>query len=520
MAPLLVFLGEEVEYVKPIWVVRPFLFALLFGLSLAFVCRRLFRNAQLGMVFASLIAILLLGSGYLPFRIAPFLFVIKPAYASWWLEQTRQPLIWGLLLAIQVFLCAVLVLGLRKRPKYVEKLVVVFNILALAILIGSSIAIASKLASSKEIVLEPAGISAEEIDALTAPDPLPDIYFIVLDSYPARQILQEEFGYDNSAFLGFLEDRDFTVNDASKSNYIWTGYTVASTLNMDYIHEVAERSGVHRPDGFNLTKSIRENAIRAILSQFGYKTVAFSSGFVFTDVSDVDVYYADDRGGLNPLEVSLLPGTVYSYLVSFLDNDSHSILAITYTSHIARIEDTLDNLGTLGVSEDPMFVIAHIILPHPPFVYGADGTITIPPRPFSLFDAGRFPGSAEEYQQGLVDQIIYLNERLRSIIDSILTESHRPTIIIMQGDHGARWKCNLGTCEDLRGAFSILDARYLPGVVMSEHDTALTPVNIFRLILNEYFGGHISYLPDNHYIAEGDMLSLESFTQVQIPEDD
>jgi hypothetical protein len=331
----MVAMGRDVGNIKPVWIVRPFLFATLLGLSLAFICQRLFQNAQLGMAFASILAVLVVNSGHLPFRITTLLPLFGTTASLWWEEQIKQPLIWGLLLAMQVFLCAVLIWGLRQRPRYVDKLVVVLNILALTFLISSSITIASKLVSSKELVLEPAGISAEDINALTAPDPLPDIYFIVLDSYPAREILQEEFSYDNTAFLGFLEDTGFYVNDASNSNYLWTSYMMASTLNMDYIHEVAERSGVDRPDGFNLTQSVRENAVQAILSQFGYKTVAFSSGFAFTDVSDVDIYYAANRSGLNPIEVGLLQGTLYGYLVRFFENDPQSILARSKTPSIS-----------------------------------------------------------------------------------------------------------------------------------------------------------------------------------------
>jgi len=73
------------------------------------------------------------------------------------------------------------------------------------------------------------------------------------------------------------------------------------------------------------------------------------------------------------------------------------------------------------------------------------------------------------------------------------------------------------TCEDIRIAYSILNASYLPGVEISENEVALSPVNTFRMILNAYFGGQISYLPDNSYISAGDQLIIENMESVEFP---
>jgi len=40
------------------------------------------------------------------------------------------------------------------------------------------------------------------------------------------------------------------------------------------------------------------------------------------------------------------------------------------------------------------------------------------------------------------------------------------------------------------------------------------------MILNAYFGGQISYLPDNSYISEGDQLIIENMESVEFPKGD
>ena len=525
LTPLSVIVSTNIEKTKPAWILRPFLLITLFALSLAFICQRLFRNPQLGMVMASLIAVLFLYSGQLFTAINKFSNRFGPISGELPIEQLRQQLICGLTLAIQILLLLMLSQGLKQRPRAVEKWLAILNIFTLTIFIGSFIRIIGTRLASEEITVNPTGISADDVDALSPPDPLPDIYYLVLDSYPGMESLQQEFDYNNAGFLGYLEYRGFLVNNDALSNYYRSTFSIASTLNMDYIHDLAGRSEVEKLDGFGLSRSVRQSAIRRILSQFGYQTVAFSSGFFYSDVYDADVYYSVDGSGMNPLENSMLPWTLYSYLVPFLDSEAHSIYAPTYTSHIHRIDQTLDtlsNLGTLGTADAPLFVIAHILSPHPPFVFDSNGEITLPQRPFGLDDAGAFPGSLDEYREGFAGQTAFLNERLKGIIESLLTTSPRPTILILQGDHGTRWKCNMETaiCEDMRIAFSILNARYLPGVDASEIEAALSPVNTFRMILNAYFDGQIPYLPDDSFISIGDELVVEDMEWVEFPKGD
>lgn len=51
---------------------------------------------------------------------------------------------------------------------------------------------------------------------------LPDVYYIILDSYTRSDVLKKVYGYDNSAFLDELDQMGFYVAECSTSNYMWT----------------------------------------------------------------------------------------------------------------------------------------------------------------------------------------------------------------------------------------------------------------------------------------------------------
>jgi len=117
----------------------------------------------------------------------------------------------------------------------------------------------------------------------------------------------------------------------------------------------------------------------------------------------------------------------------------------------------------------PTFVFAHIIAPHPPFVFGPDGEHIDPELQFVLLDGSHLIGnrgiSRDDYVAGYRRQLIFVNSQLQAAVDEILSKSQRPAVIILQGDHGPGSTLDWDNPDNtnLEERLSVLNAYYLPG---------------------------------------------------------
>ena len=153
--------------------------------------------------------------------------------------------------------------------------------------------------------------------------------------------------------------------------------------------------------------------------------------------------------------------------------------------------------------EGPKFVFTHIMAPHPPFVLDAAGNAIEPDRPYNIGDATSFNGTPDEYASGYIGEVRFLNQRLMNVIDLILAQSKQPPIIIIQGDHGPGKHISLvelnNTC--LKERYSILNAYYFPDGDYRHLYPSITPVNSFRVVLNQYFDSGLELLEDRNYYS-------------------
>ena len=78
---------------------------------------------------------------------------------------------------------------------------------------------------------------------LSVPEQPPDIYYIILDRYACASTLEEKLDFDNSQFLDYLSAKGFYVAADSRDNYLSTQHSLASSLNMEYLDEVAQEAG-------------------------------------------------------------------------------------------------------------------------------------------------------------------------------------------------------------------------------------------------------------------------------------
>jgi len=341
-----------------------------------------------------------------------------------------------------------------------------------------------------------------------SPEPPPDIYLILLDAYARQDVLSTVFSYDNSPTLEALRELGFYVADESRANHAQTSLSLAALLNMDYVPALLPGAD---PDSVNreaLWQLVQHSRVRAALEQLGYTSVAFATGLQGTEILDADVFLAPPSlqsrlspRGLNAFESMLLEGSAGRALTDlnlalprFLPDTDYP-----YQLHRERVNFAFDQLQRLPETAGPKFVIAHIIAPHPPFVFGPNGEPIGQTQPYTLgFERSRI--SPDEYIQGYRHQIQYVDQRLLATVTAILKNSERPPIIIVQADHGPEGKH--ATVSYPQQRMTILNALYLPNGGGEGLYSDITPVNTFRLILQHYFQGDIELLPDRVLYSE------------------
>ena len=330
---------------------------------------------------------------------------------------------------------------------------------------------------------------------LEATDPLPDIYYIVLDAYGRQDVLQREFGIDNSGFVSQLEELGFQVADCSMSNYAQTELTFSTALNLNYLNELGKNFNEDTDDRSPMWPLIRDSLVRSVLEELGYQTVAFETGFRWSELEDADVYLEPPRAGnsgLNAFEATLLRSTAAWAVIDqarslpeIFDRDFDRSAEDQYD----RVVFVLDQLRHSAGIPGPKFVFAHIVSPHPPFVFDSDGKF----RDIAVDSAS--PSEAE-YVDGYRDQVLFLNRSVEDAIRAIVLASDVPPIIVLQGDHGP----GHGSASD---RMSILNAIRVPESGQSISNT-ISPVNTFRLILHRVFGAETPALPERSLFSTYD----------------
>jgi hypothetical protein len=336
---------------------------------------------------------------------------------------------------------------------------------------------------------------AEKAAELTLTPPqdgeLPDIYYILLDTFTRQDALIRDYDLDISEYLDDLRAAGFYVAECSQSNYPHTMASFSTSLNMEYAVNLEIAKGIAQDD---LWIYIQQSEVRHQLEALGYQTVAFETGFKWSQIEDADIYMSRGSAGwqISPFEVMLLDSTAFRlisdsrYLLVESDYNSNP-----FASHISRQLFMLDSLTEIPANPDPTFTIAHVLIPHPPYVFGPDGEIVTDPG----FYGGKNgdPINAEYKQEGYRNQVLFITKRISAIAKEIVAKSDVPPIIIIQGDHGL----------SKRNRTLILNIYYMPDGGDENLYPNITPVNSFRVIFNTYFGGDYPLLLDlAHYENE------------------
>lgn len=464
---------DQVVFGDALW---PLLVSLAVASALFFALSALLKNKKEAGLLVSLGLILFFSYGHL-------MSVLRE------LGLTDGPWLWLPVFAAAFAAGAFLVVRYRDRlttPTYL------LNVVAIVLVGLSLFNIVSHELRSKPEVPQPDIVVKEGKKPAGVTEP-PDIYYIILDAYGSQSTLEEAYGFDNSEFLGFLQEKGFYVPEDSRSNYFETFLSLSSALNMEYLGFLEKDPGPDSNDRSIPYQMLQDNAVARFLKSSGYEYVFFASGWSGTSHSR-----AADRV---VAEHHLFDNEFWNALVR---TTALRPLARNWLFTRAAVNATFERIPeAVGRSDGPAFVFAHIVPPHHPFRFAADGGL---PEP-----AG---SGVEARKAAYVEQVQYVNGKIEELVDDLLSREGPRPVIIIQGDHGPSYAGNPASREASPGKrepvdeyvqerSGILNAYYLPapdGGTVSLYE-GISPVNSFREVFDLYLGTGMERLPDRIYYS-------------------
>jgi hypothetical protein len=480
--PILALFAANITQAEMVVLFRPVLIAFIFACSLLGILRLLFSDWYSAAFSTAAFGLLFFFYGHV-YNAIKTMNVLGLA-----LGRHRLLLILWAVLAL-----AVIYISWRKKPA-IQSQTGTLNMVALVLLLFPLFTIASHGVSvGRTLAASPQTIQTLPLETDHS---LPDVYYIILDSYTRSDVLQEVYGYDNSKFLNDLDTMGFYVAECSASNYMWTRLSVSSALNMDYLQDTP--AYMDAADKDLITEDmLKHSLVRRSFESLGYKTVAFATGFPFNEITDADLFLEPPTSmqSVRGFEALLAQTTLLRVLQDFGYIKINQTASAQFRDRTLFALDQFDDLARMG---GPKFVYIHIITPHPPFVFGPNGE-AVDPRDF-ISTEGQY--TDETYFDGYTDQVEFISREIIRSIERLLDESPTPPIIILQGDHGP-WK------QQGENRVSILNAYYLPGHQNTIH-SGISPVNSFRTVFNEYFNAEYPLLEDRSY--ESPYANVYDFT--------
>ena len=337
-------------------------------------------------------------------------------------------------------------------------------------------------------------------DSLSTPALKPDVYYLVFDSYPGTLFLQEYMNYDNSLFNAALEKRGFHVIKDPKSNYNRTIFSIASTLNYEYLKNIYSYTRIS-PKYYNHAKlTIKYSIVPKIFKDYNYTFYNLSifdindsppirrETFLVLPEKNVLMYNTLPERLRNDLFWHLLKGKNAVPAIQKFFSRKETELAADEKTKLNFNNTVIDSLLKIPLQNkgNHKFVYAHLYLPHPPFFYDENGK----KNDFNYI----ITEESQRNKKLFLSYLNYTNKIILEITDKIIENSENNAVIILQSDHGFR---------DFEGGpsfphtfFKNYSAFYFPDKCYSAFYDTLSNINTFPILFNKYFNAKIPMQKD------------------------
>lgn len=319
----------------------------------------------------------------------------------------------------------------------------------------------------------------------------PDIFWLVFDMYPSSSSLKKIYDFNNPLDSSLIQ-KGFYVAAGARSNYNYTHYSLVSSLDMSYLDEFTDGAIVTAKDMVRGNYSLKENNVTKYLLDKGYNIVNYSIYDLKRFPSKGLNTFRNNEGGLIDHQtlyerVSADIGWNFMYGFNKSKHETDSIFSIRSvekldSSYKSFLSESQGAIKSVSGSAKPVFYLLHVMLPHEPYIYKADGTL-------------QYKGYNSDPALFL-DQLKYTNTVAESVVDNILqSQKDRKTVILLQGDHG--YKFDRKDKHFKSESCNIFYAVYTSEKQYGQWYPTISGVNSFRVLFNETFKEKFPLLGDS-----------------------
>jgi hypothetical protein len=331
------------------------------------------------------------------------------------------------------------------------------------------------------------------------------------DDYVGDISLAETYAFDNHSFVDALQFLGYYVPSESFSNYPITTTSLASSLNGGLLDPHGNYASATSRSG--LYSLMQKPAVAEFLRKRGYLFVELGSWWDPTQAlpgADQSLRYAygasvfgfhfhvSEFAGVFAFKTILEP--VLERGVRIGDRRVVDWEGADPAQIFLRQVGDLEKMAAEG--GPPRFVFAHLLMPHLPVVFDADGG----PIPPGLSDDDAY-----------LRQLQFTNKKLTELATRIqATDRGKKAVVVLASDEGQFPDNDTATGSDrqLRQKSNMFAALYFPDRDYSGLYPTITPVNYFRVIFNKYFGTSLRLQPDIVYAYRRSNLLLLDLVDV------
>jgi hypothetical protein len=507
LLPLLFFLthGSNLAEIDPSDGVKLLVVVAASALVLLALCRPFMKDWERASVLAALV-------GYVAFTFMP-LYDTYRDLAPGFADHSRYFIVLSLALAV------LLAFGLRRLSGRWVRLTAIYLLTVTAVLfLFQTYSIAAFELSGSRLTL-----SNVDIDQAVPTAPAttkPDVYYIVLDRYTGPTGLKTGLGFDNSRYLNSLRERGFYVAKQSYGNYPGTIESLPSSLNASYFQAKPQTSTQDDATYYHkaLVQRLQNPAVPRFFKRQGYEFIQLASWWGVTQhsksadriyrygyrtivvtgrafhLTDADDKFIERTAVAKLLKTNLRVGSFKILAWGGKAARSRKRSASLFLRQVGDLERIAAEKGRA-----PKFVFVHMLMPHGPYVYNVDGG----PLPAGLTNNERYLRQLQFTNK----QVLKLVDRLHSIYGG------KPPVIMLvsdEGEHPAHFHYADATDAQLQEKFNISSAYYFPGIKHTGLYQTITPVNYFRVLMNDYFHTNVALLPDRNYTSVSGATEITS----------